>query len=188
MKKILLILSLSTLCCFVGKSQNVSIEESTFGIQTGLFGIWAHQEKKISNQLALRFELGLDAGIWTGSLHPKTGYIMGPLISMTPKWYYNLNKRASKSQNTIKNSGNFISVQTNFNPDWFAISNYENVETVNQITVIPTWGIRRIIGDHFVYETGIGLGYRCIFTKTIGYSENKEQAVLNLLLKIGYQF
>jgi hypothetical protein len=27
---------------------------------------------------------------------------------------------------------------------------------VNQISIIPTWGIKRNIGNHFTYETGIG--------------------------------
>ena len=73
-----------------------SVEKSTFGIQTGVLGIWAHREVKLSNQIALRAELGMDAGIWGGSFYPKTGYLMTPVITFEPRWYYNLNKRVSR--------------------------------------------------------------------------------------------
>ena len=45
------------------KAQNASVEKSSFGIQTGVLGIWAHREVKLSNQIALRAEFGMDAGI-----------------------------------------------------------------------------------------------------------------------------
>lgn len=65
MKKTLLVLALCGLTIAV-KSQNASasVEKSTFGIQTGFLGIWAHNETKLCNSIALRIELGLDSGIW----------------------------------------------------------------------------------------------------------------------------
>lgn len=50
------------------------------------------------------------------------------------------------------------------------------------------WGIRRNLGNHFNYETGIGLGYRYIFAKSAGFLENKSEAALNLHLRLGYRF
>ena len=58
----------------------------------------------------------------------------------------------------------------------------------DQISLIPTWGIKRTIGNHFTFETGIGFGYRYIFAKKVGYLENEGEAVLNLHLRIGYRF
>ena len=166
------------------KSQTASVEESTYGIQTGVLGIWAHNETKLSNQIALRAEIGMDAGFRGGSFYPKTGYLMTPVITLEPRWYYNLEKRQSKSKSITGNSGNFLTLQTSYTPNWFVISNYDNLNIVNDVSIIPTWGIRRNIGKHFNYETGIGLGYRYIFDK----QENKSDAVLNLHLRIGYRF
>jgi hypothetical protein len=187
MKKTILTLAFICLTLTV-KSQNASVEKSVFGIQTGLFGIWANNETKLTNQIALRSEIGLDSGIWAGDFYDKIGFLMTPVITAEPRWYYNLNKRVSKSKKIEGNSGNFISLKTSFHPDWFVISNYDNVNVISDISIVPTWGIRRNIGKHFNYETGIGIGYRYIFAKQAGYLENESETTLNLHLRIGYRF
>tara|TARA_B100001057_G_C22486133_1_gene808360 strand:+ start:266 stop:460 length:195 start_codon:yes stop_codon:yes gene_type:complete len=63
MKKILLNLTFCGLT-FMAKSQDASVEKSTFGMQTGVLGVWAYKETKLSNQIALRTEIGMDAGFW----------------------------------------------------------------------------------------------------------------------------
>lgn len=173
---------------FTAKSQTASVEKSTFGIQTGFLGIWAHNELKLSNPITLRSELGFDSGIWGGDFYDKTGFLLTPVLTLEPRWYYNLNKREIKSKRVDGNSGNFISLKTNYHPDWFVISNYDNISIVSDISIIPTWGIRRNIGNHFNYETGIGIGYRYIFAKQAGYLENEGETALNLQLRIGYKF
>ncbi len=170
------------------KSQTVSVEESVYGIQTGFLGIWGYNEAKLTNQIVLRSEIGFDSGIWSGPFDDKTGFLMSPVITAEPRWYYNLNKRESKDRRIDGNSGNFIALKASYHPDWFVISNYENVSIISQVSVIPTWGIRRNIGKHFNFETGIGLGYRYIFAKRAGYSENDSDAALNLHLRLGYRF
>lgn len=187
MKKTILTLALISLTVTV-KSQNASVEKSVFGIQTGLFGIWVHNETKLTNQIALRSEIGFDSGIWGGDYYDKTGFLMTPVLTAEPRWYYNLNKRVSKAKRIDGNSGNFISLKTSYHPDWFVISNYDNINIISDISIVPTWGIRRNIGKHFNYETGIGIGYRYIFAKQAGYLENESEAVLNLHLRIGYRF
>lgn len=69
-----------------------SVEKSIFGIETGIFGIWAHNEFRLTNTLALRTELGYDAGIFGGAFYQKTGFIMAPVITLEPRFYYNLSK------------------------------------------------------------------------------------------------
>ncbi len=187
MKKYVLTLTFCGLAWFV-KSQDTSVENSTYGIQTGVLGVWAHREIRLSNEIALRVEVGMDAGFWGGSFYPKNGYLMTPVIKIEPRWYYNLDKRKSKSKNIEGNSGNFLTVQASYNPNWFVISNYDNIEVVNQVALIPTWGIKRNIGSHFTYETGIGLGYRYYFAKSAGYSKNEGEVAVNLHLRIGYRF
>ncbi|MCG9792937.1 hypothetical protein [Flavobacterium algicola] len=170
------------------KSQNTSVEKSVSGIQIGLLGIWAHNEAKLSNQIALRTEIGLDSGIWSGDYYDGTGFLMTPVLTVEPKWYYNLNKRERKSRRTDGNNGNFVSLKLTYHPDWFVISNYDNINIINDVSIIPTWGIRRNIGNHFNYETGIGVGYRYVFAKQAGYLENESETAVNLHLRIGYRF
>jgi len=185
MKNKILFSLIITLISILGHSQTASVEKSTYGIQTGLLGIWVHNEMKLTNQIALRTELGMNAGFFGGYFYPKTGFLMTPIITVEPRWYYNLEKRQSKSKNISGNSGNFVSLQTSYNPNWFVISNYNNLKTFNLITIIPTWGIKRNIGKHFTYETAIGVGYGHQFRE--GYLD-LEGIAIDLHLRVGYRF
>ena len=85
-------------------------------------------------------------------------------------------------------------------PDWFLIKSYSdrtwtslpepNRNVYDQISIIPTWGIRRTLGNHFDYEAGLGLGYAYRFQfKENGYTYKGDgSTVLNLHLRIGYHF
>jgi hypothetical protein len=68
------------------------------------------------------------------------------------------------------------------------ISSIKNITTIPDVSIIPTWGIRRNIGNHFNYETGIGVGYVRYFYKSQGFGENEGEAAVNLHLRIGYRF
>jgi hypothetical protein len=188
MRKLLVTLALFSLA-LVAKAQDASVEKSTTGIQVGFLGIWAHNEARLTNKLTLRTEFGFDTGIVGGSLHNGTSVIMTPMLIVEPKFYYNLDKRSLKSKDITGNSGNFFSLRTLYYPDWFVISNNDNISVLNQVSVIPSWGMRRNIGgSRFNYETGIGLGYRHVFAKSAGYSENTGEAAFDLRLRIGYRF
>ncbi|WP_340201720.1 hypothetical protein [Ascidiimonas sp. W6] len=187
MKRILLTLIFCGLT-LIAKSQNASVEKSTYGIQTGFLGVWGHNESKLSNQIALRTELGLDTGIFGSDVNDIDGLILIPTITLEPRWYYNLNKREKKSRRIDGNSGNFISLKTTYHPDWFVISNQNNINFISDISIIPTWGIRRNIGTHFTYETGIGIGYVHYFKEDNVILLNQSDVVVNLHLRIGYRF
>ena len=118
MKKFLLTLTLCGLS-LIAKSQHASVEKSIYGIQVGVLGIWIHNQTKLSNPIALRSELGFDSGLFGGSFYDGVGFFMTPVITLEPRWYYNLNKRVSKSKSITGNNGNFISLKTSYNPDWF---------------------------------------------------------------------
>jgi len=173
---------------FFGKAQESSVEKSIYGIQTGFLGVYGQNELKLSNSIALRSEIGFDSGIWGGSYYNKTGFILTPVLTLEPRLYYNLKKRNSKTRRIDNNSGNFLSIKTSYHPDWFVISNYTGLHIITDISIIPTWGIRRNIGKHFNYEFGFGIGYRYIFAKKAGYLKNEGETAVNLHLRIGYTF
>ena len=66
-----------------------------------------------------------------------------------------------------------MSLKTSYHPDWFVISNVNNVQIRSDISIIPTWGIRRNVGKHFTYESGIGIGYQYFLS-----SQNIKAAAL----------
>lgn len=187
MNKYILIVTLCGLI-FTVNSQSASVEKSTCGIQTGLLGFWAYNEAKLSNTIALRTEIGFDFGIWESTFYDDSPFILTPVISLEPRFYYNLKKRLKKSKIIEGNSANFFALKTSYHPDWFVVFNTENVPIVNDISIIPTWGIRRNIGQHFNYETGIGVGYSYTFTKHANFSIDKSEIEMNMHLRIGYRF
>ncbi|MCD6544571.1 MAG: hypothetical protein J7K34_08685 [Flavobacteriaceae bacterium] len=188
MKLKTIILAIALLFIFKTDAQNTSVEKSIFGIQTGFLGIWAHNEVRLSDEIVLRSEIGFDGGFRSSDFYGYNYYVFAFVITAEPRWYYNLEKRNKKGKNIAKNSGNFIGIKTSFHPDWFTISNEDNIKVTPQILFIPKWGIKRTIGNHFTYEAGIGLGYQYIFYKSEGYAENEGALSADLHLRIGYTF
>lgn len=185
MRKTIVTLSLCAFTLLI-KAQDARVEKSVFGIQTGPVGLWVHNESRLSNSIALRSEVGLDANFWAG--YNNTDMLVGIVLSIEPKWYYNLNKRKDKSKRIDGNSGNFVSLKTSYHPDLEVASSNENLKLVSDLSIVPTWGIRRNIGNHFNYEAGFGVGY-------IHYLENEDVKILNkadvavnLHARIGYRF
>ncbi len=187
MKKKLATILLCGIALFA-QSQEATVEKSVIGIQTGFLGIWTHGEFKLSNRIALRGEIGIDAGIAGGDNYENTIYLSAPVITLEPRWYYNLKKRVNKSRRIDGNSGNFISIKTSYHPDLLITSSEDNIDFINDISIVPTWGIRRNIGKHFNYETGLGIGYVHYFEKENAPLKEQSDIALNLHLRIGYRF
>ncbi len=187
---------LIVLACANNFAQNeVSVEKSVFGIQSGFLGIWVHNESRLTNDLVLRSEIGFDADIYKGVfyngevLYDNTEFALFPTIYLEPRYYYNLTKRQEKGKNISKNSGNFIGLKVSYKPDWFSISSFDKgIRSADNIAIIPKWAIKRTLGKHFTYEAGIGLGYRYYFLKQYGFAENDAEAALDLHIRFGYTF
>ncbi|WP_397446008.1 hypothetical protein [Polaribacter sp. R77954] len=189
MKKMVITMVLCGLT-LTSKSQNTSVEKSTFGLQTGVLGVWVYNEVKLSNTIALRTELGFDFGIWETTFYDDydSPFLLTPVIVVEPRFYYNLKKRSESSKRIDGNSGNFFALKMGYHPDWFVLFNADNAPIVSDFSIIPTWGIRRNIGEHFNYEAGIGVGLSHTFAERAGYSEDKTEMELNMHLRIGYRF
>jgi hypothetical protein len=172
------------------QNTNNNLEKSIFNLQSGVLGIWINNETKISNNFALRSEIGLDVGLFTRDFsNSNTTTFLTPVINLEPRWYYNINKRENKGKSAKNNGANFLTTSISYHPDWFVISSKNNINVYNQLSVIPKWGIRRnIANSNFNFEAGIGLGYRFYFLKQYGYSKNDGETALDLHLRIGYTF
>lgn len=166
-------------------SQNKeNLEKSIFGVETGFLGFWVNNETRLIYNLSLKSELGLDAGFFGGVSDTKIGTVLVPIVTLEPRYYYNIDKRARNNKITSNNSANFIALNLKYQPDLFVISN-NNVDAISNISIIPKWGMRRRLGNHFHYETGFGLGYRYFLEKT---NNEKGEAAVDLHLRIGYNF
>ncbi|MFV8357174.1 hypothetical protein ACNQGB_13420 [Flavobacterium sp. XS1P32] len=168
---------------FISNAQTSGVEKSVFNLQSGFLGAWINHESRLSNELALRAEVGFDTGIRGGSLVGSTIVGFSPVLSVEPRWYYNIKTRESKSKYVKKNSANFITIGIKYNPDWFVISTTDNLSVAEQISFIPKWGIRRSIAkSKFNYEVGLGIGKRYL----IDFEQWETAADLHL--RLGYSF
>lgn len=164
-------------------SQNKgTLEKSIFGAETGFLGFWANNETRLISNLSLKSELGLDAGFFGGASDTKIGTVLVPVITLEPRYYYNIEKRARNNKTTSNNSANFIALNLKYQPDLFVVSN-SDVDAITNISIIPKWGIRRNLGNHFHYETGFGFGYRYFLEKI---NNEKGEIAVDLHLRIGY--
>jgi hypothetical protein len=96
MKKHIKIITLLLIIFQSTYAQNTGIEKSIFNVQTGFLGVWVNNEYRLSNEIVLRSEVGLDLG-FQGCSDCNTVYGLIPVISHEPRWYYNINKRNSKN-------------------------------------------------------------------------------------------
>jgi len=169
MKKYLFIICISTISLIsFAQQQQASLTESTMGLQIGTFGIWIYNEAKISNSLALRADLGIDAYLATVNSDILKPYII-PAVSLEPRWYYNLKRRVRKGRRIDSNSGDFVSLIAKINPNVFVFP--KNIEPPHMFSIIPSWGIRRAIGRNFNFETSLGAGYRLSFSPSTKTTE-----------------
>ena len=177
-------------------AQSTSVEKTMFGIQTGFAGLWINNETRLTNSIVLRSEIGIENDFAVGDHYSSTGFILQPVLNLEPRYYYNIEKRNSKGKKNSKNSGNYLSIKTSYHPDWFVINLDDNITKIADLSIIPTWGIKRQIGNHFNFETGIGFGYRVVYLKpnyTSATSQNVDDFAYNrsqytpyLHLRIGY--
>lgn len=182
MKKLIVALIITSFSWMNGQNGSVT-KDSFFGVQIGLFGGNIYNETLLAKEFSLRGEINFEPSVWGGDLYSRTGFAVAPELSISSKWYYNLNKRESKGRNTSFNATNYLSAKIGFTPDWFVISNVDGIEVNPMLSIVPTWGFRRNFASKFNYEFQIGLGVGKVLKP--GYD---IQAVPNLSFRIGYDF
>jgi len=189
---------LASLLCFgavkaQGDTVAASVEKSLFNVQVGALGIYASNESRISDRWALRTELGLDLWFyetynWSNLGESKKGSLLAPSISIEPRWYYNLKKRANKGKHTKNNSASFVTLAVKYNSDIFKIGGPDGLYIPNQISFVPKWGIRRAIAkSNFNYELGIGIGPVWYLDSTRNYKDQYD-VTIDAHIRLGYTF
>ncbi len=192
MKYLISIILIICLCTTKGNAQEVSVEESIWGIQALMLPLSVYNESKLTNNIALRSELAWGFS-WSGGgyFDNSSQWEVIPYLNVEPRYYYNLNRRNKKEKRIDNNSGNYLSLFTCFQPGLGITS--KNVELFPAIYIIPTYGLRRNMGKHFNFEIAFGVGYGWKFEKfTYPNGEtyrNTDSGVLsNFRLAFGYIF
>lgn len=153
-------------------------------------GLWFYNEYRLAKEFSLRSQLGVDFGVSGFSEFEAKGtgdFIATLNLTFEPRWYYNLEKRVQKDKDISKNSGNFFALMLTSHFDDTSWKDDDRLRVYDQIRIIPKWGIRRHIGEHFNYELGFGYGYEFYLSDNIGEQDNGEASV-DFHIRIGYTF
>jgi len=124
-----------------------------------LQGVSLTVEPKLGNSATIDLSAGIGTGgydIWTNSLT----YYVNPLaptgfVSISPKFYYNRNKRAVKGKPVELNAGNYIGLRIKYTTK----SITENGNAWDALLFNAHWGMQRAIGKRWTFNTHFGLGY-----------------------------
>jgi len=176
--KPLFLLLLLTLFASVVTAQQQQGTELVLGGQIGLIGAWAYGEMPLGYRTVVRGELGVDLGMRGGSFYDKNAYALLPSLTVSPRWYYNLFRRAQRGKRTAKNAANFLSLRTTLNPGTILVASERGLHANAGFAILPSWGIRRYWGK-VSFETGAGLGYRHEWNKR-GFRESGVAAGIYL--------
>ena len=82
------------------------------------------------------------------------------------KYTYNRDKRRTKSKTVLNNAGNYLAFQTKYttgrvfgSSEWNRVNNPLNRTLLNEVH----WGIQRPLGERFLYNLHLGLGFAADF-------------------------
>lgn len=195
MKQTIILLAAIALTGFTSIAQKV--EDQLWGVSVGISPLSVYNETALGKQIALRSELNVGFAWLAGNAYSGSsewGFI--PVIILEPRYYYNLQKRYDKGKHTHNNSGNYLSLNLGYQPG--LIIGTENLDIHPSLHIIPTFGFRRSIGQHFNFSSAIGLGYSWIF-KTFkyrnwdtgaieSYKYTEKGVTAGFQLNIGYAF
>ena len=188
------------LLSFLAKAQEtqdvekVSVNKNLYGFQLGIVNADFYFETKLQRKIALRAEAGLELVSATreyddSMIEDETTSIISPYLTLEPRWYYGLDRRARLGKNIKNNSSNYISLRTSYFFTHAALTNSGNFDVNPTLWIVPKFGIRRVFAKHFNYEFSGGVGYQYSFFNDKKYSNsNHSDVAVDLQIRIGYDF
>jgi len=116
-------------------------------------------EPRVDNLATIDLSTGIGTGgydIWSESL-TYVFYPQGPtaFLSITPKFYYNRNKRLTKGKPVALNSGNYFGLRIKYTSSSIA----ENTDIRDALLFNVHWGMQRVLGKRWTLNSHFGIGY-----------------------------
>ncbi|MBN2814879.1 MAG: hypothetical protein JXQ80_12430 [Bacteroidales bacterium] len=168
---------LAMIVCQSATAQKYQRVENTHSIKSTFLGLSYAYEHGYARESALNFELAVAGGF--GSSFIRGNYwLIGPVLRLENRYYYNYLYRMEKGKKTVNNAANYLALSADYVP---GISIGKNAEAVRSFTLLSKWGLKRAMGNHFIFEFAAGPG--AMYSETDGWS-----FALAIDLKFGYTF
>ncbi|WP_264566325.1 hypothetical protein [Flavobacterium sp. N3904] len=176
------------------ESEKVSVEKNLYGAQLGFLSSSFYYEIQLQRKISLRTEIGLTLALSTKeyadpAIEDESITLLVPYVTLEPRWYYGLDRRKRLGKKTYNNSSNYVSLATSYISASTPIVNNNDFDIVPALSIISKYGIRRAFAKHFNYEFSGGIGYQYnVFSKTDGCDCEHNNTVVDLQIRIGYDF
>jgi len=143
---------------FAQKSTDTKLRSLT-RLNLELQGFGVSLEPRLGNSATIDLSTGVGTGgydIWSESFT----YVVDPFpptvfFSITPKFYYNRNKRLEKGKQTALNSGNYFGLRIKYTSASFG----ENTNVRDALLFNVHWGMQRAIAKRWTVNSHFGIGY-----------------------------
>jgi hypothetical protein len=180
MKRQIFTLTFLSICIvsFAQKNTDNKLQPLT-KLNLELQGFGVSFEPRLGNAATIDLAGGIGTGgydIWLDSFT----YIVDPLsptafISITPKFYYNRNKRLEKGKSGALNSGNYFGLRLKYTSASLA----ENTNVRDALLFNVHWGMQRAIAKRWTLNTHFGVGY-AIDATDLNHSDGALYPALDL--------
>lgn len=154
------------ICLFVGfLSQAQEKAKDVLSAKVGLIGAWVSYEKAISTNATLIGELGYRGGFsysYSKYFGSNFAYVLGPMIGIESRYYYNFDRRIEKDKSTTNNAANFLGLELLYAPDFGIITNSDNYDYYQSLSLFTKYGLRRNLGKKINFEFSFGPGYQWV--------------------------
>lgn len=135
--------------------------------ELGLQGIGFSYEPKVFNNFTIDLCAGVGGGYDIYAADDEVSTFLNNYeysfvkpafyLSLTPKYFYNIQKRISKNKSTRLNSANYFGIRVKYVEPFSQFDPYHPVTTT--ILTNIHWGIQRAIGGHWLFNSQVGAGY-----------------------------
>ncbi len=154
---------ISTLILFLFSCMTVFAQQSPkttnlFKAEAGLQGIGLGYEQKLGNKWTIDFSAGAGGGyeVSEDKLVYQWNLLQPSLyITLTPKYYYNIKKRAEAGKDTEFNSANYVGLRLKYT----SASSAPNDMLMDAFLINAHWGLQRNFGNKWIFNGHIGAGY-----------------------------
>jgi len=187
--RILLLLSCFTTLKAYAQDTTKYLKPVQVKLNLDFLGASVSYEQRVSNSNTLY----LDAGIGYGFTYQSTyfddanntyyQYQVRPAITAEFRHYYHFKERLAKSRSIANNGSNFFAMNVDyiFKPS----SSTTDLDKSAVVSIMPSWGIQRALGNSFSFELQLGVQFSYELTR---YTPNSTQWTVGpgTVIRIGY--
>ena len=148
--------------------------EANHSVSITLLGLRYAYEHPIGRTGTIIGRAGADFGVsWgdDGIFDDYNYWVVAPTLEVEPRWYYGLDRRTAKGRSTAGNTGSFLSLNLQtLLPGYVSDRSLGKMSGATSLS--PTWGLRRVWRDHWMFEFSTGLAFIYLHRGTdwIGFS------------------